>query len=288
MKKNLFGLLAVLLIVNILFAGPQHSIWEVIGKQNKVFLVGSFHLLTEDQYPLPSVFDSVYDQSAVVVFEADLDSLSSPAVVSKFLQKGLLTGDRTLKNVLSDSVFTKLKKTFEELGQPTELYLKMKPWLVALTLNQLNMARLGFKAELGIEFYYARKVKEEARPVQSLESVAFQMGLMEKLSEINADELILQTIEDIGRSETTIPELINAWQSGNARALDSLLNASFKDFPEIGVFLLIKRNQAWVEQVERFLRDDRNYLVVVGAGHLVGTEGLVELLRKKGYRLKQL
>ncbi len=253
-----------------------------------MFLLGSFHLLSEKQYPLPAVFDSVYAQSNALFFETNVDSATSPALALSLLQRGVLPQNQTLNEVLADSVFQKVKRVLTQFGQPVELYIKMQPWLLSLMLNQLNMNHMGFKANLGLEVYFSQKAKQDRKATYALETLGQQIRLLEQLSTVNPNKLLLETIKEIENANQSFQDLLNAWQNGNARALDSLINVGLKEFPEIEAFLLIQRNENWLQKIEPLLTKEQNYLIIVGAGHLVGPKGLVEMLRKKGYTVKQL
>lgn len=288
MKKSFLTILFLVLFTINLFAGDKHCLWQVDGENNKVFLLGSVHMLSEKQYPLPAVFDSVYAQSAAVFFEVNIDSAQSPQAAGLLMSQGLLAGQKTLKDLLADSVFLKVKETLNHFDQPIEFYLKMKPWLVALMLNQLNMQALKLNPQLGLELYFSRKAKQDRKPTKGLESLNEQISFLSGLSEINPNTLVMETIKEIETGQQSLDELLTAWQTGNGRALDSLINVGLKEFPEVGEMLLVKRNQNWLKKIEPLLKEKQNYLIVVGAGHLVGDQGLVQLLRQKGYQIQQL
>lgn len=288
MKKHFVLFLLIFVFSIRLFAGGKHCLWQVEGQNNKVFLLGSVHMLSEQQYPLPTVFDSVYAQSAALYFETNIDSAMSPQAAGLLMKQGLLNGRQTLKDLLADSVFQKVKKILDHFGQPVELYLKMKPWLLSLMLNQLNMRALNLNPRLGLEMYFSQKVKQDQKPTHGLESFKQQIAFLSRLSEINPNTLVLETIREIETNNKTFEELLTAWQTGDAQALDSLINAGLKEFPQVGEFLLVKRNLNWLQKIEPLLKSKQNYLIVVGAGHLVGDQGLVQLLRQKGYRVQQL
>ena len=82
-------------------------------------------------------------------------------------------------------------------------------------------------------------------------------------------------------------DLVKLWKAGNAKGLHELLFKSFKDYPDLYDRLLIQRNKKWVEEIETLMRENKNILFVVGAGHLVGPESVVDLLKKRGYKVKQ-
>ncbi|NOX89712.1 MAG: TraB/GumN family protein [Calditrichaeota bacterium] len=271
-----------------LWAQQKHSLWQITGGRNQVYLLGSVHLLDKDQYPLPEVFDKAFDQSEIIVFEVNLDSADLPEVQRKFINKGLFTKDTTLQDVLSDSVFTLVKNFCSQTGVPLQAFQKMKPWMLSLSLMQLKLKQMQFDPKYGIDQYFYRKAKKAKKKIQSLETIDFQIDLFGQFSLLEQNKLIQQTIEELNDFEKKMNLLVNAWNTGNASLLDSLMNESFSDYPKLYDKLLVRRNLNWLKKIERFLKLKNNYLVIVGAGHLVGEQGIIRMLKSKGYRVKQL
>ncbi len=282
----------VLLILSVysafLWAQQKHSLWQITGARNQVYLLGSVHLLDKDQYPLPEVFNRAFDQSEIIVFEVNLDNADLPEVQRKFISKGIFTNDTTLQDVLSDSVFILVKNFCSQAGLPVQAFQKMKPWMLSLSLMQLKLKQMRFDPKYGIDQYFYQKAKKVKKKIQSLETIDFQIDLFGQFSLLEQNKLILQTIEELNDFEKKMNLLVNAWNTGNASLLDSLMNESFKDYPGLYDKLLVRRNLNWLKKIEHFLKQKKNYLVIVGAGHLVGEQGVINLLKSKGYRVKQL
>ncbi len=278
----------ILLAFEWLLASDHVLLYSVQGKNNNtVFLAGSIHLLTEEQYPLPPIFEKAFEQSPIIVFEINLDSAQTPGMRQALMDMGFFHDGTTLKQVLHDSTLKILEQTLTQFNQTLDPFLNMKPWLLGLTLSQLKMVQLRFKPELGLDRYFFQKAKEKGKEIKTLETPLFQLRLLNQLSKENPDEIILKTIEDLNSLDKNLQKLLLAWQKGNPGALDSVLNASFKDFPDLYRVFLTERNRTWLNKIKQFLNRKNNYLIVVGAGHLVGKDCLINMLKNAGYPVKQ-
>ena len=112
-------------------------------------------------------------------------------------------------------------------------------------------------------------------------------GLLGNMVERDQNDFLSQTLKDLELVSELAGDLVKNWKSGNADKLHKLLHKSFKDYPDLNDRLLIQRNIKWVKKVEDAMRKNKNVLFVVGAGHLVGPESVVDLLRKNGHEVKQ-
>ena len=136
----------------------KHCLWRIESQQNTVYLLGSIHMLREEHYPLSPVFDEVFRQVDIVVFETDLDSMNDPKIQGLIMQQGMYLDGQTLKGNLSEETYTLLEKWMHTYGMPVELFQAFKPATVAITLIVLEAQRLGFMPEYGIDIYFFNKL----------------------------------------------------------------------------------------------------------------------------------
>ena len=157
-----------------------------------------------------------------------------------------------------------------------------------MVLTMTALQHQGFSPEYGIDAYFYKKAVHEAKPVVGLETIQYQLGLFDNLSNISQDALIQQTLKDIKNVQGKVDIIIQAWTHGDSQGLNAYLLDSFKEYPSIYHALIVQRNMNWMHRIETFLRQKENHMLIVGAGHLVGENGLVALLEKKGYKPEQL
>ena len=265
----------------------QSCLWTVNTQSNKIYLLGSLHLLKPNAYPLAAAIEKAYADSRLIIFETDIAALQSPGVQAKLLELGIYPGEQNLFQNLDGNTRQQLEKKMSEIGLPLEQFSQFKPWFVALTLTTLELQRMGYNPSYGIDVYFFNKASADGKEIGFLEPAEFQINLLGSMVEQDQFDFLSQTLKDLEVVNELSGDLVGSWKNGDADKLHELLSKSFKDYPHLHDRLLIKRNKNWVQQIEDTMRKNKNVLFVVGAGHLVGPESVVDLLKEKGYQVKQ-
>ena len=265
----------------------KSCLWTVATPANKINLLGSLHLLKSDDYPLSASIMQAYAQSQVLVFETDIEAMQQPSVLMKIQQLGLYPQGQNLLQNLDASTRKRFEKKMADLDLPLDIYVRFKPWLVATDLAAQELKKLGFDPIYGVDIYFFNRAKADSKQIGFLEPVEFQLDLLGNMDKHDQNNFLSQTLKDLEVVNELSGDLVKFWKSGDAEKLHELLYKSFKPFPGLYDRLLIQRNKKWVKEIEGAIRGNKNVLFVVGAGHLVGPESVVDLLRKNGYRVKQ-
>jgi len=188
---------------------------------------------------------------------------------------------------LSGTTRKKLEKKLQELGLPSASFARFKPWFLAVTLTTQELQRLGFNPQYGIDLHFYTQAKADNKELVYLESVEYQLNLLGKMDSEKQKSFLTQTLKDLDNSAQLADQMMAAWQNGEADDLYALLFKSFEDHPGIEDRLLTRRNKEWFDRIEKMLKEPKTTMVIVGAGHLVGPESLVDLLMQNGYEVKQ-
>ncbi len=262
--------------------------WELAMPNGEtLYLVGSIHLLRPDAYPLPEAIESAFDASPEVVFETDMKAMQSPALLMKMMQLGMYQDGTTLADHISPEAFTAYNEFLKSQGLPAAMFARYKPWMAGVTLSVLAMQKAGFDANLGLESHFQRRADEAGKPVSGLEEPTFQVELLASLADGQEEAFLMQTLTDLEQLPDMFDTMDAAWRNGQMQDLAELLNESFQEFPELMDRLLTARNLDWAEKLESRIESGKSAFVVVGAGHLAGEKNLVDLLRAKGYTIRQ-
>jgi uncharacterized protein YbaP (TraB family) len=234
---------------------------------------------------LPAAFDHAYAQSQALVMELDLGKLSPEDAASWLRDHGGAPTGTTLRQVLGEKRYQRVLAESTRLGVPAEALNRLAPWVLGLQLLELEYTQLGYDPELGVDQQLERKALKDGKPTSGLETFSQQLGVFEKLSRVDQArflDLIVAEMQDLGRETQSV---VQAWRAGDAAKLAALLGEEYDTFPFLYRALVAERNQRWMPQIEQILKEKQeNYLVVVGALHLVGKGGLLERLRKDGYQ----
>ncbi|MGD9235342.1 MAG: TraB/GumN family protein [Desulfobacterales bacterium] len=265
----------------------QNCLWSIQTQSNKIYLLGSIHVLKPETYPLDPAIEKAYASSERIIFETDIAAMQDPVMQAKMLEMGMYPAGQNLFENIAGDTRKQLEKKMSALGLPLEAFSQFKPWFVALTLTTLELQRLGYNPQYGIDVYFFGKAQSGGKEIGYLEPPEYQIDLLGNMADKDQNDFLKQTLADLELIGELAGDLVDSWKSGNADKLHELLHKSFKDYPDLNDRLLIQRNLKWVTEVEQATRQNKNVLFVVGAGHLVGPESVVELLRKNGYKVKQ-
>ncbi len=289
----IFSLLVIFLFAVLAqdsLAQPKKSfLWKVQSKTNTVYVLGSIHYLKKEVYPLDERIEKAFDQSNILGVEANVDHISKMDV-QKLVESAFYSGDETLEKHLSPEAFELVKKQLTELGGSIEAANKYRPWFLALSLASIEIVKLGFDPNYGIDRYFLSKATEKKKIVE-LESLEYQINLFSNLSEKDQELFLLYTLKDIKVLERELDKLIKAWTAGDVKGIELIMTRSIKEDKKlIPVYekLVIERNKKMVSKIEDYLKEKETFFVIVGAGHLVGDQGIIELLKGKGFLLEQL
>jgi uncharacterized protein YbaP (TraB family) len=264
----------------------KHILYRVRGpKGATVYLLGSVHLLNADAATLPPEVDSAFARARSVTFETSLDSAMARG--AEMMMRGRYSDGKTLRGTMSPAHAAKADSLLHAYGLSLDQVNGLKPWLVSLVMAQLAMQRLNFQPQYGVDMQLNARAKQASKPVLGLESVDFQMGLFDALTPADQERML---VESDGPEATAkqLGAIRDAWSHGDAAGLDSMINARMADAPTLLDALVLNRNRSWIPKIETMLQGSDDALVVVGAGHLVGKQGVVALLKAKGYTIEQM
>lgn len=268
-------------------APTRHCLWEVAGGSNTVYLLGSIHLLKPENYPLAAPLEAAFSNSPIVVFETEMDKMDEPETQQQLLSKAMLPPGQTLSGELSPKIFASFSNHVAAAGFPLFTFERFKPSMAAITLAMLEMRKLGLDPRYGVDQHFFRLARKNGKQVVPLETIDFQISLITDFSKSEGDELMKSTLEDIDKTRKLLGEMVDAWQTGDAAAMERLLNTARTEAPEIFKRLVTDRNRRWVPKIEELLHGGTNAVVIVGTGHLVGKGGVVKLLQKDGWKIIQ-
>ncbi len=286
LRSILAASLLVLSTIGQTQAAAHTFLWKVSGKQNVVYLVGSMHLLTKDLYPLNPALDGAYKDSDLLVEELDLGEMMAGQL--EMLLRAKLPADQSLDKVLSPSTYAQVNKRIAGLGLPAGPLDQFKPWFLALTIEALEWQKAGFDAELGLDKHFYDLAHTDGKNVQGLETVGYQVSLFDGMTMEQQDRMLADTLKDLDTEIGNINKLVDAWKSGDAAAVERIVLADLKQDPVMYQRLLVQRNQNWMPKLEALFSRRGRAFVVVGAAHLVGPDGLIALLKARGYSVEQM
>ena len=280
-------LVAFVLVPQARADGARHTFWSIKGQSNTVYLLGSIHVLKSADHELPPESLRAYAAAGSLVMEIDLSEAAPDKLLAEPLISETLPEGQTLASALGPEVYARLVAHLKPLGLEAGFFDHMQPWFVAVTLEQLQIARLGFDPQSGVEAQFTRRAQADHKPIIALETMEEQLGLFSQMSLEQQRRFLLYCLEDADDSAQVMDDIVKAWQRGDTALLERLLGEGMEKFPDLYKVLTTDRNRKWLPRIETMLHDKQDYLIIVGALHLVGRDGVVAMLERQGYKVLQ-
>lgn len=264
------------------------TLWEIQGAHNSVYLLGSIHMLRAEDYPLPTVIESTYAKVEILIMEIDMDDLDPVASQIVFVDAGVLQDGTTLRDLMGDALYDQALNAAAAVNIPLDMLDKTEPWYAAMMIEVMLLNRIGFDPGRGVEMYLLKKAIADGKPIEGLETLAQQIGFLDGLSIAAQRDMLLTALVDGAKIEDLMDEIILAWRHGDIDFLESSLLESFAEHKELNKVLVSDRNRRWAKHINTLLTDDDDYLIIVGALHLIGDGSVPNLLARQGFDIRQL
>jgi len=265
----------------------KSMIYEVKSEITTIYLLGSVHFGSSDLYPLNPKIENAFKVSPYLVVEANVNSNANLGAMLELVSKGLYGPGDNIKKHLSEKSYQFLSEKLKEMQLPYGSFDSFKPWFLAMNVMALEMIKLGIKPEHGIDMYFLSKANKKT--ILELEGMEAQLKMLNSLSDSEQEAFLMGTLSDLEMLQQNMNELFKAWKEGDEKAMESFL-LDFKEESQGGEIykkFFTDRNKSMLTKIEGYLKRKDRFFVVVGAAHLVGEEGLVQMLRQKGYSVTQ-
>lgn len=269
----------------------QALLWKVSDADNSIYLLGSFHLLKQDDYPLPKEIDAAFEDAEALLFEVDPREMTAPETMATIQKYAAYEPGQSLSTVLPKPTLDKLGNLISMTGGSVQALEQSEPWMVSLSLVLGITNAMGFKAELGLDRHLMARAAEAGKPAAGLETIDDQMKAMDSVPYVEQTQGLDEFLGDPKHAIQQMQDMHGWWRSGDVAKLDGEMRAEMaQKTPESYRLLDVDRNNAWLPKIEARLKDSKSddTLVVVGTLHLLGADGLVEKLRAKGYAVERM
>ncbi len=276
--------LVALGLLSSLTAHAGSPVWAIHGDHNTVYLAGSVHLLKANDSKLPPAFDRAYSGSKAIVMEIAVDKVDPMETATWMMEHGMLKEGTTLRSVIGEDRYRRVSAESERLGVPMEAADMLEPWALGLQLIELQYMQLGFDPQQGVEQQLQHRAQADGKPISGLETLDEQLGVLQGMSYPDQAKFLDMIVTEMHGVESETESVVSAWRNGDSAKLAALLSDEYKSFPALYQLLVSNRNKNWVPQIEKLLHGNQDYFVVVGALHLVGDGGLLELMRRDGFK----
>ena len=284
----------ILFLVAAFVAAPvaaANYLWEVSSLTNRAYLFGTVHAGKAEWYPLPSPVEAAFQDSKVVVVEADITDATA---ITKSAAVMMYTPPASLRTHMPADQYARFRRLLARYSLPEEQVVQMKPFMAVSLLVFTEWARLGYLPNFGVDGYLITKAKAELKPVVEIEGIDTQIRLMDSLTERQMQQLFKGTLDALesGLTDEQVKGMVAAWQAGDPEAILKVARMYNDRIPgalEFEEKFIWARHDSMAAKIEGYLNQSKErHFIAVGALHLAGPRGLIEILRKRGYVVRQL
>ena len=270
------------------FVHAKTMFWEINGTHGgKVYLLGSMHVGAEEMYPLDPYINEAFEKSNYLFVEVKQNEKTIMTMNKALFQRGRYESNETIANHIAPETYTQMQEWLKTYQMPIDSLDQYKPWVAALNLSMFELMQLGFSPMYGIDKYFESKAKHMSKQIYSLEGVSEQIGVL-MFDENDYQENFLKMVMSSKKaSKSDMDILIDAYKEGNVSYFEQEVLAPINSYPKIKELLLTNRNVKMLEKIKRYInsKKGRKYFIVVGLAHLIGEEGLVEMIRASDYNV---
>ena len=284
-------------------APPVPLLWKVSAPgatpaSRDVYLLGSFHLLRPSDYPLSPDVDAAFADAESLLFEVAPDALTSPSLALDMGRAALRTDGSTLAQQLPPATRQKLQAWSEanaaalaSAGLGMDALQHFDAWFVGLTISMSGMAAMGLEPALGLDRHFGEAAADAGKPAEGLETAAQQIAFLDRMDAAEQVQFLDEALDNSLEGDADVEQLHALWRAGDGEGLWNGMGADMRrKYPRLYAHINVERNDTWLPMLERRVsaQDGDDTLVVVGALHLLGRDGLVDKLRARGYGVTRI
>src|ERR671923_2347772 len=242
--------LAWLFIGQAIDAQEKTFLWRVSKDDHSLYLLGSIHYLRRENFPLHKSIIDAFEASERLVFEIDLNRVSPDAAQRVTLEKAIYRDGQTLRQNVSEETYQLAEQRASKLGIDMRVMAPMKPWFVALTLVAIKFQQIGLEPNLGVDHYLAERAKTSGKTTSGLETLEFQIGLLDQLSPRDQEAMLRQGLKDLNLLDHSVAPVVQSWTKGDVGSLEELLLGGMREYPELYQNVIVVRNRRWLPEIE--------------------------------------
>ena len=292
--KRLFAPVAALLALGAgpPAAAPAHgarpALWSVADADTTIYLFGTIHLLPANYQWRTPKFDQAMDGSQQLVIETIVDDKDPTKIMAAMSSLAFSPGLPPLADRVPPAKRAALAEAVKKSGFPPQALDSMETWAAAFILLGNQFRDMGLKGGEGVEAVLRNAFTSKGKPIGELETNVEQLGFFDTLPEKAQRALLEGAISAPQDMTKDFGGMLAAWSRGDVKAIARTFNHDLAASPELAQALIKRRNQNWTGWIERRMASPGSVLIAVGAGHLAGKDSVVEMLKKDGYRVRQV
>ncbi len=269
---------------------PNNLLWKITGNElnEPSYLYGTIHMINAEDFFLPDGTMSAIDDSDRIVFEIDMAEMTDMSNLMGVMNKAFMADGKTLQDLLTEEDYGLVEDHFEELGIPIFFLQRIKPmFLTIFTSGDMSPGDMQSGKIKSYEFEFMEMAESGNKATSGLETIDFQLAVFDKIPYEDQAAMLMESIKSGGSESDSFQEIVKIYKQQN---LNEMLNMTLSEDGGISEYediLLNQRNKNWIPQMKTMMVENQNFFAV-GAGHLPGKEGVINLLREAGYTVEPI
>jgi hypothetical protein len=262
------------------------AMWHVSDADSDVYIFGSFHLLpagVDWQHP---ELTAAFDKSVLLVLETDTRN-QNPGEMATLIQKyAMAPADQPLSARMTPAQHQAFQTLATSLGVDPARLETFQPWYAGTVLTVLYAQKKGLAADNGVEATLMGMADGTRKPMAFLETLEEQIRFLAELPMPTQVQMLTATLDELKDADAEMDAMQKAWATGDTAAMAKLFDKEIKDVPELRQTLITDRNKRWADEISKLMAGAGTVFIAVGAGHLVGDDSVIALLRKRGLKVE--
>jgi uncharacterized protein YbaP (TraB family) len=263
-------------------------LWKIDGKglSKSSYLFGTIHMIPSEDYFLPKGLEDAMNHVQKIFFEIDMAQMNNPGILFGMMDQLLMKNDTSLTDLLTTEEYGKLKNYFDNAGLPLAMFERIKPmFLSAMAGSEGNPFALQDGSSKSYEIELADMAKKKNIPTDGLETMAFQVSIFDSIPYAVQAKMLLESVTAESQSENQMKSMYKSYKEQDLNALNQTISKEDQQFLPYLEMMLYNRNKNWIP-IMKTAMTDKPCFFAVGAGHLGGEKGVIQLLRNEGYEVR--
>lgn len=265
-------------------------LWEINGNglEHPSYLFGTIHMIGKNDFFLPEGTQAVFEKSKMVTFEINLEEMNNMAAMMPLMMQAFMKGDTSLQDLLSKEDYRVVADHFEKIGLPMMFLDRIKPmFLSALTSEDALKMSQDPGEIVSYEMEFMEMARKGGKTMAGLETAAYQMSMFDSIPYGVQADMLVESIQSGSSGNDQFQQMVDLYKNQDLFGLQEMLASDEEGIAKYEDLLLIRRNRNWIPVMEKMMADQPTFFAV-GAGHLSGEEGVIALLREKGFTVKPI
>ena len=278
---------ASVLLIFAIQATADPVVWHLSDADSDIYILRTVHVLPPELEWQSAEIVAAFESADTIWFEAPVaDPAAQMETAQLIYQYGLNEPGNPLSGQISGKSQQLLAEIVSRFGIVASDLDAMRPWMAAMALNLAFIRSQGYEPESGVDFVLWQEANGTGKDIAYFETLEEQVRLLADLPPEIEAAFLEQTLMDFSSTGDELDELVAAWHAGDIATIDEFMNGEARDAaPEVHEVLLVERNRSWIETIKETIAGSGTHFIAVGAGHVAGPEGLVELLRADGFEV---